>query len=152
MINGSDLRDFYITQWRAIPDLVDAVGGDDSRIRSALGVAKTAKSLQREVLEMPDGSIWVAYQGFSRGNGRTGEITQHEIAAFIRAATADDDAHIQFGALMIDGIPDGQELPVRYLEFSGDTDMMNMPKFERVSTSELTFDIWKLSFTVSERI
>lgn len=151
MINGSDLRDFYIALWRQIPDLVDAIGGDDSQIRASNGVAKTAKSLQREILEMPEGSIFVAYQGFMRGNVRTAEVTKHEIAAFIRALTPDDDSHIQFGALMVDSVPDGEDLAVRYLEFSADADSMDMPRFERVSTSELTFDVWKLSFTVSER-
>lgn len=119
-------------------------------IRSSSGVSSIAKSLQREVTEMPLGSIFVAYQGFTRGNMRLGEVTKHEMAAFIRAANDIDDANIQFGALMVDGIPEGDELPVRYLPPTADCDPMDMPRFERVSASQLTFDIWKLSFAVSE--
>lgn len=150
MINGADLRDFYIAAWQNVPALVAAMGGDASLIRTSTSPANLAKSLQREVLEMPIPSIFVAYQGFIKGNVRANEITKHEIAAFIRAATPDDDAHIQFGALMIDGIPDGESLPVRYLEANVDVDAMDMPRFERVSASQLTFDIWKLTFTVPE--
>jgi hypothetical protein len=155
MIVGSVLRDFYIAQWRQIPALVAAMAnGDEGMIRTSAGVPKLAKSLQREVLEMPEGSIFVAYQGFTRGQARRSEVTSHQVAAFIRAVTPDDDANIPFGDLMIDGIPDGQqpgqELPVRYLTPHIDADPMDMPKFERVSASELTIDIWKLSFSIPE--
>lgn len=150
MVNGSDLRDFYIACWRNIPALVAALGGDDSLIRASTGISHIAKSLQREVMEMPAPSIFVAYQGFTKGNVRNFEITKHELAAFIRAASDNDDANIPFGALMVDGVPDGFELPVRYLEANDSVDMMDMPRFERVSASQLTVDIWKLSFTVPE--
>ena len=126
------------------------MGDDPGNIRASAGISKIAKSLQREVEDMPAPSIFVCYQGFVKGNARQFEITKHEIAAFIRAATPDDDAHIQFGALMIDAIPDGFDLPVRYLEATDLCDPMDMPRFERVSASQLTIDIWKLSFTVAE--
>jgi hypothetical protein len=150
MIDGAALRDFYIDAWRRIPELVAAVGEEESNIRASNGISRVAHSLQREILDMPEGSIFVAYQGFTRGAVRNAEITKHEIAAFIRAASPDDDSHIAFGALLIDGIPNGEEQPVRYLEMNEFVDSMDMPRFERVSTSDLTFDIWKLTFTVPE--
>jgi hypothetical protein len=56
--------------------------------------------------------------------------------------------------LMLDGIPenqtDGLGLPVRYLTAHIDADPMEMPRFERVSASQLTIDIWKLSFGIVE--
>lgn len=150
MIFGSELRDFYIAQWRNIPELVAACNDDAGLIRKHSGPAKVAKSLEREVLEMPSGAIFVAYQGFTKGQMHRGEVTSHQIAAYIRAATPDDDASIPFGALMVDAIPDGQSLPVRYLSPHEDADPMDMPRFERVSASSLTIDIWKLSFNVPE--
>jgi hypothetical protein len=156
MINGSDLRDFYINAWRNIPDLVAAVLDDPGRIRVHTGIARIAKSLQREVTEMPEGSIFVAYQGFKPGNLRRNEIIKHEIAAFIRAATPDDDAHIQFGSLMFEGIPTGEDLPVRDLNASdflgngANVESMDLPTFERASAAQLTIDIWHFYFTVPE--
>lgn len=151
MIDGSDLRDYYIARWRAIPALVAAMKDqDESMIRAAVGISKIAKSLQREVLEMPEGSIFVCYQGCKPGLTKRGELTVHEIAAFIRATSPTDDAHIPFANLMIDTVPDGEQLIVRYLTPHIDADPMNMPRFERVSASELTIDIWKLSFGVPE--
>jgi len=150
MVSGSLIRDFYINAWQNIQELVDAMGGDRTVIRGSVGISKIAKSLQHEVEGMPAPSIFVAYQGFTKGAARRNEITLHSIAAFIRAATTDDDSHIQYGALMVDGIPDGEELPVRYLNANEDVDPMDMPRFERVSASQLPIDIWKLSFTVAE--
>lgn len=151
MISGAALRDFYIDQWRAIPALVACLKDqDEGWIRKHSGIAKISKSLQREVLEMPEGAVFVAYQGCKPGRSRYGEVTVHEIAAFIRAGSADDDDSIPFCHLMIDTVPLGQELTVRELTPHIDADPMNMPYFERVSAAELTVDIWKLSFTVPE--
>jgi hypothetical protein len=158
VINGSDLRDFYIDCWRNVPELLAAMrSGDATWIRSSTGVATIAKSLQREVETMPEGSIFVAYQGVQPGRAGRGEVSVHEIAAFIRATSPDDDSHIPFAALMLDSIPTGgnsvinqPETKIRYLVPHIDADPMNMPRFERVSASQLPFDIWKLSFGVVE--
>jgi len=156
MINGSDLRDFYIGAWRNIPDLVAAMKDEDEgQIRASGGVAKESKSLMREALSMAQGSILVAYQGCKPGQTRRGEITVHEIAAFIRAIDDSDDESIPFAALMLDSIPvggflDQPETKVRYLVPHIDADPMNMPRFERVSTADMTFDIWKLTFSIPE--
>jgi hypothetical protein len=151
VISGKVLRDFYVNAWRNIPELVTALQDEDAgKILAGQGIAKVAKSLQREVLDMAEGSILVAYQGFTKGNVGRNEITTHQIAAFIRALNSSEDANTQFGALMIDGTPDGQDQPVRYLEPDPNADAMDMPRFERVSTSELPFDVWKLSFTIPE--
>lgn len=150
MINGSDLRDFYIGLWRKIPALVVAMGDDESKIRKHQAAAGISKSLEREVLEMPTPSIFVAYEGFTVGNSRLNEVTKHVIRAFIRAATNDDDASITYGALMIDGVPDGEELSVRHLAMSIDVDPMDPPRYRRASGAELTFDLWELTFTVPE--
>lgn len=151
MIDGSILRDFYIAQWRAVPDLVAAMqGGEEGWIRKHTGLASAAKSLQRAVLSQQEGSILVAYQGCRPGRDKVGEITVHEIAAYIRPTTEDADETIPYANLMIDAIPVGQQLAIRYLDPHIDADPMNMPVFERVSSAELTFDIWKLAFTISE--
>lgn len=154
MIDGSALRDFYIAAWRNIPALVAATNGDEGLIRPHSGPAKIAKSLEREVMEMPEGSIFVAYMGLKPGQTRKGQVTLHEIAAFIRAVSPDDDENIPFAALMLDGIPENQAddlgLPVRYLVPHIDADPMEMPRFERVGASQLTIDIWKLSFGIVE--
>jgi hypothetical protein len=154
VIDGSALRNFYINAWRNIPELVAACNGDDGLIRTHSGPAKIAKSLEREVLEMPEGAIFVAYMGLKPGLTRKGQVTLHEIAAFIRAMTPDDDTNIPFAALMLDGVPANQTdnlgLPVRYLVPHIDADPMEMPRFERVGASQLTIDIWKLSFGIVE--
>src|SRR5690349_6739716 len=108
MVSGSLIRDFYINAWRNIIPLVDALkDADPGMIRASTAPARLSKSLQREVLEMPEGSIFVAYQGITKGDVSRFEITKHQIAAFIRAATPDDDSHIEFANLMIDTVPDG---------------------------------------------
>lgn len=144
------IRDFYIAQWQNTPAVVAFAGGDESMIRGSAGISRIAKSLQREVVEMPVGSIFVCYQGFVKGNVRNNEITKHEIAAFIRAPNDDEDANVDIGALMVDSTPEGEDLPIRYLEATSLVDAMDMPRFERVSASQLPLDIWKLSFTISE--
>lgn len=150
MVSGSDLRDFYINAWRNIPEIVTAMGGDDGAIRGSAGISRIAKSLQREVTGMPAPSIYVAYQGFKAGPRGRSIITLHDIAAYIRASTTEDDENIQFGELMLNGIPTGSDLPVMLMSMSVDVDPLDSWRFERVSASELTIDIWKLSFTVAE--
>lgn len=151
MIDGSFLRDFYIAQWRAVPELVaEMQNGEDGWIRKHTGLAKSSTSLQRAVLDQQEGSILVAYQGCRPGRDAVGEITVHEIAAYIRPTTEDADETVPWANLMIDTVPLGQELATRFLTPHIDADPMNMPVLERISSAQLTFDIWKLSFTISE--
>jgi hypothetical protein len=150
VINGSDLRDFYVEQWRNIPEVVAAMGGDPGRIRGSNALAPIATSLARAVNAMGYPAILVAYQGYTKGNLKLFEFTLHHIAAYIRAATTDDDDHIEFGLLLTEAIPETQTQAVRYLKPHPDADPMDMPKFERVGAAKLDVDIWKLSFAVPE--
>src|SRR3954471_3426984 len=108
MISGSFLRDFYVGVWRRTPKLVAAMNGDEGLIRANNAVAHLSSSLARTVQTMGQPMIYVAYQGFGKGNYHSGEVTKHAIVAYIRAATANDDDHISYGALMVDGIATGE--------------------------------------------
>lgn len=151
MIVGSDLCEFYVDAWRSTPALVAAMaGGDEGLIRTHAGIAKTAGSLERAVLEMVEGSILVAYQGFKAIRHGNGQLTSHQLAAFVRAVDPHDDANIPFANLMIDAVPLGADQITRYLVPHPDADPMDMPNFVRVSASGLNVDIWQLSFNVAE--
>ena len=152
MINGSFLRDFYIDVWRRTPALVAAMNGDEGLIRANNAVARLSTSLARTVQTMGAPMIYVAYQGFGRGNYRHGEVTKHAIVAYIRAATVNDDDHINYGAWMVDGVATGESLKTRYLVPHIDADPMDMPQFTRAGASTIDFDIWELSFTVAENV
>jgi hypothetical protein len=108
MVSGSLLRDFYIDVWRRTPGLVAAMGGDEGLIRPSNALAHVSTSLARTVQGMGAPMIYVAYQGYKYGSNRHGETTRHLVTAYIRAASPDDDDHIEFGALMVDGGPAGK--------------------------------------------
>lgn len=150
MINGSYLRDYYVDVWRRTPALVAAMNGDEGLIRQNNAVAHISTSLARTVQSMGAPMIYVAYQGFGKGNYRRGEVTTHSIVAYIRAATANDDDHISYGAYMVDAIATGEVLKTRYLVPHIDADPMDMPRFVRAGASTMDFDIWELSFTIAE--
>jgi hypothetical protein len=150
MILGFVIRDFYIDAWKRIPDIVAAMNDDEARIRENSALAPTQTSLERAVTAAGFPSILVAYQGYTKGDSRRAEITKHHIAAFIRAATQDDDDHITLAHLMTEAVPNGEELTVRYMESDPDCDSMDLPKLERITLTESAIDIWKLSFAVPE--
>lgn len=152
MISGSFLRDFYVDVWRRTPALVAAMNGDEGLIRANTAVAHLSTSLARTVQGMGAPMIYVAYQGFGKGSYKYGEITKHSIVAYIRAATANDDDHINFGAWMVDGIATGETQKTRYLVPHIDADPMDMPHYVRAGASTLDIDIWELSFTVAENV
>jgi hypothetical protein len=115
MVSGSLLRDFYIDVWRRTPGLVAAMGGDEGLIRASNALAHVSTSLARTVQTMGAPMIYVSYQGYKYGT-RHGETTRHLVTAYVRAATPDDDDHIEFGKLMVDGRASGEELKTRYLD------------------------------------
>lgn len=150
MINGSVLRDFYVDKWRAIPELVAGMNDNAGNIRASNALAPLQSSLQKAVANAPFPFIIVAYQGYTKGNRGRFEFTLHHINAYIRAATLDDDDHVEFGVLMVDAIPEGDSQAIRYLTPHIDADPMDPPSFVRVGASQLDVDIWKLSFAIPE--
>jgi hypothetical protein len=150
MVSGSLLRDFYIDVWRRTPGLVAAMGGDEGLIRPSNALAHVSTSLARTVQGMGAPMIYVAYQGYKYGSNRHSETTRHLVTAYIRAASPDDDDHIEFGALMVDGRASGEELRTRYLTPHLDCDPMEMPVFARAGAATLDFDIWELQIVIPE--
>ena len=90
MINPKTLLAEWVTALQALPNLVEALGGNQNRIRlytenATVFGQQTQNSIRLAILSMPPGSILIAWQG--SGPGRLGNalVFVHDFSLYLRA-------------------------------------------------------------------
>ena len=115
MINPKTLLAEWVTALQALPNLVEALGGNQNRIQfytenaTVFGQA-TQNNIRLAILSMPPGSILVAWQG--SGPGRLGNalVFVHDFSLYLRAPEQAEVGYEDLFNLIVNDIPTGGTL------------------------------------------
>jgi hypothetical protein len=111
LVNSNDIIDALILLLQDIPDLVTAVGGDETRIFAYKDVFPGSISLRDAIYKQPTPSVMVAFQGRKSGGGNHRISTiRHNLLVIVRPSSVADYAEIV--ALILEGTPTSTGLPI----------------------------------------
>ena len=90
MINPKTILAEWVTALQALPNLVDALGGDGTRIQfytenATVFGQPTQNNIRLAILSMPPGSILIAWQGTRPGRLGNALVFVHEFSLYLRA-------------------------------------------------------------------
>lgn len=149
MIKPTDIADALVALLRAIPDLVDEMGGDEQRISAYPDVYPYNVDLQKAVHDMPSPSILIAYRDWGEGSMGKGQPINHLLTIFLRPGA--ESSYSDLTTLLINGIPAGQPLAMINAEVHADLDPMRIEgRCGRQQDAE-GVEYWELNISLNEK-
>lgn len=153
MINVSRLVDSIVDNLRAIPELVALMQGRDESIFAYHDLYPDRNSLTLEITKLLPGQMMVAWTGTTPSSGMG--YWNHSIKIYARAIEepsngAAPDSYYEIVRLVFDGVPAGQSLTMRQIEFLDFCDPMANENVFRSSDIE-GIDHFEIDLTFTER-
>ena len=115
MTNPKTILAEWVTALQALPNLVDALGGDGSYIQfytenATVFGQPTQNNIRLAILSMPPGSIMIAWQG--TGPGRLGNalVFVHDFSLYLRAPEEADVGYEDLFNWIVNDVPAGSSL------------------------------------------
>ena len=161
MINPKTILGEWVTALQSCPDLVTAIGGDGNNIRAFMEGLATDNNLRLAILQMPPGSILVAWNGTTPRRLTGGSLHfAHRFSIYLRAPEQDSTAtYADLFWLLVSAIPTGAPSWESLLHFQIDPDCypmdMDLPSAQRntvvVSADGATLDYFEVQATLVEQ-
>ena len=109
MINPKAILGEWVTALRSCPDLVTAIGGDGNNIRPFMEGLADHNNLRLAILQMPPGSILVAWNGTTPRRLAGGALHfAHRFSVYLRAPEQNSTAtYADLFWLLVSAIPAG---------------------------------------------
>ena len=153
MIDPNDIVDALVALLQDIPNLVEAVGGDEAKIFSYRDRYPKNLSLEIAKYQMPAPGIMVAWQGSGPGSFGGFEVWKHEISIYLRAGEESDDdtpsGYYRLFMLITKGIPTNKGQAMQYLTVHDACQPMDTPSMRR-QTDAQGVDYFEVSMTFTE--
>jgi len=93
VINPKTILGEWVTALQSCPDLVTAIGGNGSNIRAFMEGLATDNNLRLAILQMPPGSVLVAWNGTTPRRLTGGSLHfAHRFSIYLRAPEQDSTA------------------------------------------------------------
>jgi hypothetical protein len=162
VINPRTILGEWVTALQSCPDLVAALGGGDpANIRAFMEGLATDNNVRLAILQMPPGSILVAWHGSAprRLTGGTLHFA-HRFSLYLRAAEQDSGGtYADLFWLLVSAIPAGAPSWSSLLHFQIDPDCypmdLDLPSAQRntvvVSADGATLDYFEVQATLVEQ-
>ena len=136
MVDSNDIIDALILLLRDIPDLVTAVGGDETGIFAYKDAYPTSVSLRDAIYVQPTPSVMVAFQARRRAapiGGGSFVTISHDLLAIIRPGSVSHYASI--AALILEGVPTSVGLALCNVDVISSCDSfgVDLPELQRES-------------------
>lgn len=150
MVDTNDIIDALILLLRDIPDLVEAVGGDEERIFAYKDAFPNSVSLRDAIYAQPTPSVMAAFDARRRGSNGDFSTIVHDLMVIIRPASVSDYASI--AALVMQGTPTSQGLAMDLIEVHSDCLPfgMDLPELRRESDAN-GIDYYTLTLSFREK-
>jgi hypothetical protein len=156
MVNPKTILAEWVAALLSVPELVEALGAGALIAFYTDGVT-TDSNLRLAILNMPPGSILVAWRGTApvRIFGGALEFC-HKFSLFLRAPEGADVGYEDLFNLIVNGMPSGGTLPLLHTPIDPDCEPMDLylPTAERntivVSTDGATFDYFEIRADLTE--
>jgi hypothetical protein len=123
----------WLTALQSCPDLVTAIGGNGSNIRAFMEGLATDNNLRLDILQMPPGSILVAWNGTTPRRLTGGSLDfAHRLSIYLRAAEQNSTAtYADLFWLLVSAVPTGAPSWESLLHFQIDPDCYAKPPDHR---------------------
>lgn len=150
MVDTNDIIDALITQLRDIPDLVTAVGGDETRIFAYKDAYPGSVSLREAVYSQTTPSVMVAFEARKRDKNGEWPTVRHDLLVIVRPSSVSGYATI--AALITEGTPTTAALPMYILEIHADCLPfgVDLPELQRESDAN-GIDYYTLLLSFKEK-
>jgi hypothetical protein len=153
LVDSNSIIDALVLLLKDIPDLVEAVGDDDTRIFAYKDEYPESVSLRSAIYSQPTPSIMVAFQARTRTGpiGGGGWVTiRHDLLVIIRPSSVADYASI--AALVTEGVPTSVGVALCNADVVSDCDPfgVDLPELVRES-DENGIDYYTLLLSFRER-
>ena len=149
MIKPSNIVSALTALLRKIDDLVEAMGGDESRIVAYDDIYPQNVNLPHAIHEMPSPSILVVYQDWGVGADENGQPINHRLTIYIRPAA--DSSYSDLTSMFINGIPADQPLQLINITVLDDLDPMQIEGRCSRQLDEEGVEYWELNITFNEK-
>jgi hypothetical protein len=153
LVDSAEIVNALVTLLRDIPDLVEAVGGDETRIYAYQDRYPKNVSLEMAKYQMPAPGIMVAYQSTVPGSFGGFEAWKHELSISLRAGEDSGDdtpsGYYRLFRLIVKGIPTGEEQAMQYLTVHPSCQPMDTPMMRR-QTDAMGVDYFEISMLFTE--
>jgi hypothetical protein len=103
MVDTNDIIDALVLLLKDVPDLVTAVGSDETKIFAYKDAYPTSVSLRDAIYVQPTPSIMVAFQARLRATNGDWSTIRHDVLVIARPSSVADYASI--AALVTEGVP-----------------------------------------------
>ncbi len=103
MVDSNDIIDALILLLQDIPELVTALGGDETRIFAYKDAYPESISLRDSIYIQPTPSVMIAFDGRRRDKNGEWPTIRHDLLAVVRPSSVGDYASI--AALITEGVP-----------------------------------------------
>jgi hypothetical protein len=161
VINPKTILAEWVTALQALPNLVDALGGDGGRIQfyteNAIVFGQpTQNNIRLAILSMPPGSIMIAWQG--TGPGRLGNalVFVHDFSLYLRAPEEADVGYEDLFNWIVNDVPAGSSLRMLHTAVDPNCEPMDfyLPSARRntvvISPDGATFEYFEVPVRLIE--
>ena len=154
MINPKTLLAEWVDALRALPKLVEALGGNPNHIQfysenTVVFGKPTQNNIRLAILTMPPGSILVAWQG--SGPGRLGNmlVFVHEFSLYLRAPEEAEVGYEDLFNWIVNDLPASSTIPMLHTQIDPNCEPMDfyLPSARRntivISADGATFEYFE---------
>jgi hypothetical protein len=161
MINPKTILAEWVTALQALPNLVEALGGDPTTIQfysenTTVFGQPTQNNVRLAILSMPPGSIMVAWQGSDSGRLGNALVFVHDFSLYLRAPETAGVGYEDLWAWIVNDIPEGGTLRMLHIQVDSSCEPMDfyLPKARRntivISADGATFEYFEVPVRLIE--
>jgi hypothetical protein len=161
MINPKTILAEWVTALQALPNLVEALGGNSAQIQfyseniTVFG-QPTQANVRLAVLSMPPGSLMIVWNG--SGPGRLGNalVFVHHFALFLRAPETANVGYEDLWTWIVEDIPESSTLKMLHTQIDPNAEPMDfyLPEARRntivISADGTTFEYFEVAVRLIE--
>jgi len=161
MINPKTLLGEWVTALQALPNLVEALGGDGTRIQfytenTTVFGQPTQNNIRLAILSMPPGSIMIAWQGTAPGRLGNMLMFVHDFSLYLRAPENADVGYEDLFNWLVNDTPAGGTLRMLHTQIDANCEPMDfyLPSARRntvvISADGATFEYFEVPVRLIE--
>jgi hypothetical protein len=161
MINPKTILAEWVTALQALPNLMEALGGNASSIQfysenTTVFGQPTQNNVRLAILSMPPGSILIAWQGTAPGRLGNALVFVHDFALYLRAPETPSVGYEDLFNWIVNDIPEGGTLRMLHTQVDSNCEPMDfyLPSARRntivISADGATFEYFEVPVRLIE--
>jgi len=161
MINPKTILAEWVTALQALPNLMEALGGNTNSIQfysenTTVFGQPTQNNVRLAILSMPPGSILIAWQGTASGRLGNALVFVHDFALYLRAPETPSVGYEDLFNWIVNDIPEGGTLRMLHTQVDSNCEPMDfyLPSARRntivISADGATFEYFEVPVRLIE--